>query len=407
MPISNVEATSKHINFELLRLKSSSSSSAIDFRHLLSPHLLAPLLYLTIPLRLFFILFYFFIFFSEILIKMGGGPVGVDFTVFKGSGTGAIVEATGHRDPGPTEVIVKITHCGVCGTDEHYLHADQGLGHEGVGIITEVGSMVHALSEFRVGDRVGMGWFHKFCGYCDACLRGNQNQCANKTEFGTADIDQGCFGTAVAWDISALFKIPDEIASEHAGPLMCGGATVWHPLADFGLKAGSRVGVLGVGGLGHLAIQFAAKMGMEVVVFSGTESKRQQAIELGASEFYVTSSGKPLEGIEKVNALLITANVAPDMALYFPVLAQGALIFPMTISAENLKMSPLDLVLGNLRVIGTAIGPAASIRAMLRFAEKQGIKPIVETFPMTKAGVEEAMQKLREGRMRYRGVLVV
>jgi len=240
--------------------------------------------------------------------------MGVDFTVFKGSASGAIVESTGHRDPKPTEVLVKISHCGVCGTDEHYRHADQGLGHEGVGIIIEVGSMVETLSEFRVGDRVGMGWFHKFCGYCDACLSGAQNQCANRTEFGTSDTDQGCFGTAAAWDISTLYKVPDEIASEHAGPLMCGGATVWSPLYDFGLKAGSRVGVLGVGGLGHLAIQFASKMGMEVVVFSGTESKRQQAMELGASEFHVTTDGK-FDGVDKVHALLITTNVAPDMKL--------------------------------------------------------------------------------------------
>jgi D-arabinose 1-dehydrogenase-like Zn-dependent alcohol dehydrogenase len=99
--------------------------------------------------------------------------MGVDFTVFKGSKSGEIVQARGHRDPGPTQVIVKISHCGVCGTDEHYIHANQGLGHEGVGIITEVGSSVPLISEFKVGDRVGMSWFHKFCGYCKACLTGN------------------------------------------------------------------------------------------------------------------------------------------------------------------------------------------------------------------------------------------
>jgi D-arabinose 1-dehydrogenase-like Zn-dependent alcohol dehydrogenase len=98
--------------------------------------------------------------------------MGVDFTVFKGSKTGEIVEAKGHRDPGPTEVIVKISHCGVCGTDEHYRHAEQGLGHEGIGIITEIGSSVHTVSEFKVGDRVGMSWFHKFCGFCNSCVSG-------------------------------------------------------------------------------------------------------------------------------------------------------------------------------------------------------------------------------------------
>ena len=98
--------------------------------------------------------------------------MGVDFTVFKGSQDGTIVQATGHRDPGPTEVLVSITHCGVCGTDEHFRHADQGLGHEGVGVITEVGSLVGQVSDFKVGDRVGMGWFRKFCGHCRQCVTG-------------------------------------------------------------------------------------------------------------------------------------------------------------------------------------------------------------------------------------------
>jgi D-arabinose 1-dehydrogenase-like Zn-dependent alcohol dehydrogenase len=98
--------------------------------------------------------------------------MGVDFRVFKGSKNGDIVEATGHRDPGPSEVIVEISHCGVCGTDEHYRCYEQGLGHEGVGIITEVGSAVHSVSDFRVGDRVGMGWYQKVCGFCKACVSG-------------------------------------------------------------------------------------------------------------------------------------------------------------------------------------------------------------------------------------------
>lgn len=147
---------------------------------------------------------------------------------------------------------------------------------------------------------------------------GHQNQCINKQEFGTANHDQGCVGTAVAWDISCLFKIPDEIESEFAGPLMCGGATVWSPLYDFGIKPGSRVGILGVGGLGHLGIQFASKMGMDVVVFSGSENKRQQAMDLGASEFHVAQGPGNLDKVEKINALLITASVLPHMEVSSP-----------------------------------------------------------------------------------------
>jgi D-arabinose 1-dehydrogenase-like Zn-dependent alcohol dehydrogenase len=108
--------------------------------------------------------------------------MGVDFKVFKGSKDGTIVETTGHRVPGPTEVVVKISHCGVCGTDEHYRHYDQGLGHEGIGVITEVGSSVHDVSDFKVGDRVGMGWFYKVCGHCKPCLTGTYGQSCSGTE---------------------------------------------------------------------------------------------------------------------------------------------------------------------------------------------------------------------------------
>jgi D-arabinose 1-dehydrogenase-like Zn-dependent alcohol dehydrogenase len=100
--------------------------------------------------------------------------MGIHFKVFKGTPNGAIIEADGYREPGPTEVIVKISHCGVCGSDEHCVGNDQGLGHEGIGTIVEVGTSVHEVSEFRVGDRVGMGWFHKFCGRCKACVSGNE-----------------------------------------------------------------------------------------------------------------------------------------------------------------------------------------------------------------------------------------
>ncbi|KAH8669342.1 NADP-dependent alcohol dehydrogenase [Ilyonectria robusta] len=332
--------------------------------------------------------------------------MGIDFTVFKGSATGDIVESKGHRDPAPREVIVKISHCGVCGTDEHYRHADMGLGHEGVGIITEVGSAVHDISDLRVGDRVGMGWFHKFCGYCKACLTGRQDHCSNSTSFGTADHDQGCFGTGVAWDVSTLAKIPKEIASEDAGPLMCGGITVWNPLYNYGLRAGDRVGVVGVGGLGHMAIQFAHKMGMEVVVFSSTDSKKQQALDFGAAEFVTTSGKEKLDDIAKLDALLITTSANPDLSLFLPVMTPGAKVFPLTVSPESLQLSPLSLIISRVVIVGSGVGPAASIQDMLAFAAKSGVRPQIEKFPMTQAGIVEAMQRLRDGKMRYRGVLV-
>ena len=140
--------------------------------------------------------------------------------------------------------------------------------------------------------------------------------CENSEQFGTANYDEGTFGTAVAWDVSALYKIPDEIPSEFAGPLMCGGATVWAPLVDGGVRPGDRIGVVGIGGLGHLAIQFASKMGLEVVVFSSAENKKEEAMKFGATEFHSTQGKTKFEGIKLIDRLLITASALPDFSLY-------------------------------------------------------------------------------------------
>ncbi|EXJ75524.1 uncharacterized protein A1O5_00030 [Cladophialophora psammophila CBS 110553] len=312
--------------------------------------------------------------------------MGIDFTVFKGSKSGGIVEAKDHRDVGPTQALVALSHCGVCGTDSHYRHVDQGLGHEGVGVIREIGSLVEKLSDLRVGRHF---------------------KCLNNEQFGTANLDQGCFGTGVAWDVSTLFKIPDEISSESAGPLMCGGATVWGPLYKHGFKAGDRIGIIGVGGLGHLAIQFASKMGREAVVFSGTEFKKEEAFQFGAKEFYATKGVTKFEGIEPVDCLLITTSVLPDLSLYLPILAPFAKIFPLTISMDNIPVPALPLVIYGYKIIGSGGAHPQSVKAMMRFATEHSVKPVIEKFPMTQKGVTDAMKKLDEGSVRYRGVLVV
>jgi D-arabinose 1-dehydrogenase-like Zn-dependent alcohol dehydrogenase len=241
--------------------------------------------------------------------------MGIDFTVFKGSDNGDIVEAKGHREVGPTEALIEISHCGVCGTDEHYRHANMGLGHELVGIVRELGSNTARLSELKVGDRVGMGWIQRACTYCEACLRGEQMYCLNQVAFGSGNHDEGGFGTGGCWDVASLYKIPEGIESKYVGPLMCGGATVWGPLYDHGMKAGDRVGVVGIGGLGHLAIQYGSKLGYEIVVFSGTESKKEEAIGFGAAEFHATKGVNKFEGVQKLDHLIITTSFLPDLNL--------------------------------------------------------------------------------------------
>ena len=248
---------------------------------------------------------------------MGSSGTSIDFKVFKGSNSGEIVESTGHRELGPTQALIDITHCGVCGTDAHFTHVGQGLGHEGIGTITALGSATsYVNAELKVGDRVGMGWVQKYCGYCKMCLTGQDIYCLNSQQYGDgSNADEGCFADKIAWDVSALTKIPDEMVSEDAGPLMCGGATVWGPLSCGGLKTGDRVGVVGIGGLGHLAIQMTSKMGYEAVVFSTTESKKEEAIKFGATEFHATTGVTKFEGIKGIDHLLITTSVTPDLAL--------------------------------------------------------------------------------------------
>lgn len=225
--------------------------------------------------------------------------------------------------------------------------------------------------------------------------------------YGSADKDQGSFGHYAVWKADFIFKIPDAIAREFAAPLMCGGATVFNALQSFGAKSTDRVGVIGIGGLGHLAIQFAAKMGCEVIVFSGTESKKKEAMALGASEFYATKGLKELKIGNGVDHLLVTTSAQPDWNLYLSVLNPRAAIYPLSVDSGNLSIPYMPIIAQQLRIQGSLVAARQVHREMLAFAAHHQIKPIIEQFPMTVEGIEECVQKLEAGEMRYRGVLVV
>jgi len=327
----------------------------------------------------------------------------VSFRVHRGSKNGAIVADITKRELGRHEAFVQITHSGVCGTDEHYRHAGMVLGHEGAGIVRAVGTDVTAVT---VGDRVGFGYIHKICGQCENCLTGMDVYCLNKLEFGSHDHDLGSFSSHVVWDAEALYKIPDGLDNAHAAPLMCGGATVWGALALYGVRPTDRVGIVGIGGLGHLAIQFAAKMGCEVLVFSSTESKREEALKLGAKEYHVLTADSPLDRIRKVNHLLLCGSAQPDFSRVLSLTAAGGKIYALTISFDASSVPMLPLLVNGISIQGSAGAPRAQIRKMLDFAVFHGIKPTIMTWPLNTQGVEDAMRTLREGKMRYRGVLV-
>ncbi|KAJ7302661.1 chaperonin 10-like protein [Mycena albidolilacea] len=327
----------------------------------------------------------------------------VEFTVFKGSANEGIIESTTRRD-GPTgnEVLVKITHSGICGTDEHFKHADMVLGHEGVGTVEQIGDRV---SQFKVGDVVGWGLTHRTCGECEQCLLGQDQYCPNREEYGSNNYHQGSFGSRAIWDASFLYKIPESLAPEHAAPLMCGGATIFELIDSYNIRPTDRVGVIGIGGLGHLAIQFLAKMGASVVAFSSTDSKREEALRLGATEFYATNGVESFE-MAKLDHLMVTTSFLPDWKPFLSVMKPKSTIYPLTVSFTDLVIPLMPILVGGINIQGSAVSSRSTQKKMLDFAARNHITPIVEKFPLTKSGVEDGMARLREGKMRYRGVLV-
>ncbi|KAK7517569.1 chaperonin 10-like protein [Phyllosticta citriasiana] len=326
------------------------------------------------------------------------------FTVYKGSQSGAIVKATTERPAlSGDEVLVKVTASGLCGTDLHYKTTDMALGHEGVGVVAELGPQTKLL---KVGDRVGWGYQHDNCAHCDQCQTGREVYCDERAMFGYADLDQGSFADAGVWREAFLFKIPDGLTDAEAAPLQCGGATVWTCFDDYKIPSTARVGILGIGGLGHLAIQFAAKRGNDVVVFSGTDSKKEEAFRLGASEFYATKGLKEIKIGKKLDYLLVCTSAHIDWAQYFPIMAPNSTLFPLSVDSGDLVLPYMPLLTSGITVQGTIVASRATHRRMLEFSARHGVKPMLNTFPMTVEGIELACKTLDEGKMRYRGVLI-
>jgi D-arabinose 1-dehydrogenase-like Zn-dependent alcohol dehydrogenase len=326
------------------------------------------------------------------------------FKVYKGSPEGIKESTTTKPDLSGDQVLVKITASGLCGTDLHYKGADMVLGHEGIGVVKEIGPTVKRL---HVGDRVGWGYEANSCGLCEQCLTGNEDYCPDRELYGSANPELGSFAEAVVWREAFLFRIPKCISDVDAAPLMCGGATVWNALHKYGLSSTSTVGIIGVGGLGHLAIEFASKMGMKTVVLSSNAGKKEEAMKLGASQFVVIQDRKETDTCgSKLDALLICSAVQTDWDIYLPMLKPRAIVFPLTVHFGDLRIPQLPFLVAGLRIQGTIIASRSEINQMLDFAAEKEIKPITQQFPLNKKGIEESIKTLSEGKMRYRGVLV-
>ena len=254
-------------------------------------------------------------------------------------------------------------------------------------------------------DRVGFGYQHSSCGSCAQCLRGLETYCSRAVMYGFADLDTGSMASHAVFRESFTYKIPSALSNETACALMCGGATVFALLDMFNVKPTDRVGIVGVGGLGHLAIQFAAKWGCEVVAFSGTADKRDDAMALGAKEFIVTKGLDAIKIPTTIDHLLVTSSKQVRWGLYLPIMAPCSTIYPLCVDVEDIKIPCIQFLCKGLRLQASVVAPPVVHKRMLDFAAVHDIRPMVMRYKLSKQGIEQAIEDLEKGRMRYKGVL--
>jgi uncharacterized zinc-type alcohol dehydrogenase-like protein len=306
---------------------------------------------------------------------------------------------------GNEEVEVAVEHCGLCHSDLSVLNNEWGfsqfpavLGHEVTGHIVAAGPATKGVS---VGQRVGVGWNAVSCMHCHQCMSGNHNLCPESVP--TIVGHKGGFATQVRAHWAWAIPIPQKLPSADAGPLLCGGVTVFSPLAMHA-KPRDRVGVVGIGGLGHLAVKFAAKFGCEVTAFTSSESKFGEARGFGAHHVVSSRDSSAIQKLAgMLDLVLVTVNVPLDWPALINTLAPNGRIHFVGAVTDPIPVSVWPLIVGQRNLSGSPIGSPTAIATMLEFAARHNIAPQTEHFPMSR--INEAFEHLAAGKARYRIVL--
>lgn len=309
-------------------------------------------------------------------------------------------------DLGAHEVEIEVEYCGICHSDLNMIDNDWGMsefplvpGHEVAGTVAAVGEGVRDL---QVGRQVGLGWHAGYCMTCSTCLAGDHNLCANAQ--GTIVGRHGGFADRVRAEAASVIPLPDGIDMASAGPLFCGGITVFNPLVQFAIRPTDKVGVIGIGGLGHMALQFYKAWGCEVTAFTSSESKKEEALAFGAHRVVSSRDTAELETIAgQLDLILSTVNVKLDWNDYVSALRPKGRLHIVGATLEPLDLGAFPLIVGQRSVSGSPVGSPANIAAMLDFAARHDVKPVIETFPL--AEVNDALERLRSGKAHYRIVL--
>ena len=313
------------------------------------------------------------------------------------------------RSPGPGQVRIRVEACGVCHSDSATVEGAFPIewprvpGHEVVGRIDELGA---AVQGWVVGQRVGVGFLGGPCGYCDFCRGGDLVNCRNQEQTGIQH--DGGYAEVMIAKASGLVSVPDDLASTDAAPLLCAGLTTFSALRNSPAKAGDLVAVLGIGGLGHLAVQYARHMGFEVVAIARGANKAELAKKLGAHHYIDSAANDPAQALQALGGakvILVTAAGGKTTAATFKGLRPGGTSIVVGIGPEPIEISDIDLALSSRKLDGALTGDPATGDTTLRFSALSAVAAMIEKVPLEQAA--QAYEKMKTGQARFRMVLTM
>lgn len=309
--------------------------------------------------------------------------------------------------PQKNEILIKVEACGVCHSDVFVKQGAMGNsfprtpGHEVIGIIEELGADVKSLKK---GQRVGIGWHGGHCFTCEACRRGKFINCENAKIAGISY--DGGYAEYMTAPFEAAAAIPDQLTSTEAAPLLCAGITVYNGMRNAGLRAGDTVAVQGIGGLGHLAIQYANKMGMRTIAISTSEDKKELALELGAHQFIATDNVDAVERLQEIGGadlIVATAPHADAITSIIDGLGMDGTMLLIAAATDKVEVSPLQLLQARKSLKGWPSGTAIDSEDTLRFSAMTDTKPMIEEYALKDA--QKAFDKMMNNEIRFRAVL--
>jgi alcohol dehydrogenase (NADP+) len=318
------------------------------------------------------------------------------------------------REVGANDVRIRIDWAGICHSDIHTLRGEWGpqqypltVGHEIAGEVVEVGS---AVTSFRTGDRAGVGCLVNSCRECSSCRAGEEQHCENGAvgTYGSVDRDgtitQGGYSAEIVVDAHFVLNIPESIPLDRAAPLLCAGITTYSPLRHWKVGPGSRVAVVGLGGLGHMGVKIAHALGAEVTVLSQTLSKRDDGLAMGASDYFATSDPETFTHLKNSFDLILNTVSAPlDLTAYFGMLARNGTFVSVGAPPEPMPVQVFSLFTNRRSFAGSAIGGIRETQEMLDFCAEHGIVPEVEIISADQ--INEAWARVLRSDVRYRFVI--